>query len=189
MQRKDERQLEQFPRTDSAQNHRLLSGTQRRKEIKLLIDSILQFSIVFSFNQVTVKIDEILKRIAAVLPVDGTINILNPVIATGEFPTNLCAIKLLLELVSYQGDKITDVHLDSVMPNIAKVRYPHNFCFSQINRSIQQMFSPISSNNKKLTANRRYAVNGSKSSRILYCKIVYNIRWRACQTKICPTQL
>lgn len=67
------------------------------------------------------KIDEILKKIAPVLPVDGTINILNPVIATGEFPTNLCAIKLLLEMVSFQGDQITDLHLDSVMPNIAKV--------------------------------------------------------------------
>lgn len=80
----------------------------------------MKYFLIFR-SKVTVKIDEILKKIAAVLPVDGTINILNPVIATGEFPTNLCAIKLLLELVSYQGDKITDLHLDSVMPNIAKV--------------------------------------------------------------------
>lgn len=67
------------------------------------------------------KIDEILKTIAAVLPVDATISILNPVIATGEFPTNLCAIKLLLELVACQSDQITDAHIDSIMPNIAKV--------------------------------------------------------------------
>lgn len=72
--------------------------------------------------QVAAKIDEILKPIASVLPVDGTINILNPVIATGEFPTNLCAIKLLTELVTSQSDKITDAHVDNVMPNIAKVR-------------------------------------------------------------------
>lgn len=71
--------------------------------------------------QVAAKIDEILKPIASVLPVDGTINILNPVIATGEFPTNLCAIKLLSELVSYQSEQITDAHVDTVMPNIAKV--------------------------------------------------------------------
>lgn len=70
-----------------------------------------------------VKIDDILKPIAAVLPVDATINILNPVIATGEFPTNLCAIKLLLELVVSNKDQITDVHIDSIMPNIAKVTY------------------------------------------------------------------
>lgn len=68
------------------------------------------------------KIDEILVPIASVLPVDGTINILNPVIATGEFPTNLCAIKLLTELASYQSDQITDLHVDNVMPNIAKVK-------------------------------------------------------------------
>lgn len=68
------------------------------------------------------KIEDILAKIAATLPVDGTINILNPVIATGEHPTNLCAIKLLQELVSYQSDQITDTHLDNVMPNIAKVK-------------------------------------------------------------------
>lgn len=73
------------------------------------------------------KIDEILKPIASILPVDGTINILNPVIATGEFPTNLCAIKLLTELVTNQSEQITDVHVDNVMPNIAKVNY---FIFS-----------------------------------------------------------
>lgn len=67
------------------------------------------------------KIDEILRPIASVLPVDGTINILNPVIATGEFPTNLCAIKMLTELVTNQSEQITDAHVDNVMPNIAKV--------------------------------------------------------------------
>ncbi|XP_055308767.1 CLIP-associating protein isoform X4 [Sitodiplosis mosellana] len=71
-------------------------------------------------KDVAAKIDEILKPIASVLPVDGTINILNPVIATGEFPTNLCAIKLLTELVTNQSEQITDVHIDNVMPNIAK---------------------------------------------------------------------
>lgn len=67
------------------------------------------------------KIDEILKPIASVLPVDSTINILNPVIATGEFPTNLCAIKLLTELVTNQSEEITDVHIDNVMQNVARV--------------------------------------------------------------------
>lgn len=62
-----------------------------------------------------------MKPIANVLPVDLTISILNPVIATGEFPTNLCAIKLLTELVTNQSEHITDAHVDNVMPNIAKV--------------------------------------------------------------------
>lgn len=72
--------------------------------------------------KVAAKIDEILKPIASVLPVDGTINILNPVIETGEFPTNLCAIKLLTELVTNQSEQITDAHVDNVMPKIAKVK-------------------------------------------------------------------
>lgn len=69
------------------------------------------------------KIDEIAKKIAAFLPVDASINILNPVIAANDFPTNLCAIKLLLELVGSQSDQISDVHIDSVMPNIARVSF------------------------------------------------------------------
>lgn len=67
------------------------------------------------------EIDEILPKIAPVLPLDASINILNPVIATGEFPTNLCAIKLLMELADRQSTEMTDIHLDTVMPNIAKV--------------------------------------------------------------------
>lgn len=55
------------------------------------------------------------------LPLDASINILNPVIATGDFPTNLCAIKILTELTDKQGVNMTDHHLDSVMLNIAKV--------------------------------------------------------------------
>lgn len=42
-------------------------------------------------------------------------------IATGDFPTTLCAIKLLTELVAFQQEQITDAHVDKVMPNIAKV--------------------------------------------------------------------
>lgn len=84
--------------------------------------------------QVAAKIDEILKPIATVLPVDGTISILNPVILTGEFPTNLCAIKLLTELVTNQSEQITDAHIDNVMPNIAKVEnlfgIEHAFIYS-----------------------------------------------------------
>ncbi|XP_031628993.1 CLIP-associating protein isoform X3 [Contarinia nasturtii] len=71
-------------------------------------------------KDVAAKIDEILKPIASVLPVDGTINILNPVIATGEFPTSLCAIKLLTELVTNQSEQFTDAHIENLMIGIAK---------------------------------------------------------------------
>ena len=52
---------------------------------------------------------------------DASINILNPVIATGEFPNNLCALKILRELADQQGKEFTDNHLDILMPNIARV--------------------------------------------------------------------
>ncbi|KAH8380473.1 hypothetical protein KR009_010921 [Drosophila setifemur] len=66
------------------------------------------------------EIDSMIPRIAPSLPLDLSINIVNPVIATGEFPTNLCAIKILLELTEHHGAEITDAHLDIVFPNLAR---------------------------------------------------------------------
>ncbi|XP_034659689.1 CLIP-associating protein [Drosophila subobscura] len=66
------------------------------------------------------EIDAMIVRIAPCLPLDLSINIVNPVIATGEFPTNLCAIKILLEVTEHHGVEITDTHLDNVFPNLAR---------------------------------------------------------------------
>lgn len=64
----------------------------------------------------------IITRVAGVLPLDPSINILNPVIATGEYPSNLCALKFIYELVGVAGEELTDQHLDCILPNIARVR-------------------------------------------------------------------
>ncbi|CAO1428288.1 unnamed protein product [Diamesa tonsa] len=72
-------------------------------------------------KEVQREIDVIIIKIASVLPVDASINILNPVIATGEFPNNLCALKILRELADQQGKEFTDNHLDILMPNIARL--------------------------------------------------------------------
>ena len=72
-----------------------------------------------------------LPQIAIILPVNVSINILNPVIATGAYPINLCAVKLLTELADKQGNQLNDIHLDSVMPNLAMVI---NYTKIQINR-------------------------------------------------------
>lgn len=69
------------------------------------------------------EIDSITVQIAGTLPLDKSIEILIPVIATGEFPTNLCAIKILTELANKQGDQMTEKHLGGVMSFIAKVRF------------------------------------------------------------------
>lgn len=78
------------------------------------------------------EIDLIIGKMSAVLPVDASINILNPVIATGEFPNNLCALKILRDLADQQGKDFNDSHLGTLMPNIAKVREDWialiNFC-------------------------------------------------------------
>ncbi|KAH8415597.1 hypothetical protein KR222_006035 [Zaprionus bogoriensis] len=66
------------------------------------------------------EIDTMISRIAPALPLDLTINIVNPVIATGTFPENLCAIKMLLEVTEHHGAEITDAHLDIVFPNLAR---------------------------------------------------------------------
>ncbi|XP_055708280.1 CLIP-associating protein isoform X2 [Phlebotomus papatasi] len=70
-------------------------------------------------REVSTFIEVYIPNIAAVLPLDLSINIINPVIATGEFPTNLCAVKILTELASKQGENFTEHHLDVIMPNIA----------------------------------------------------------------------
>ncbi|XP_017843036.2 CLIP-associating protein [Drosophila busckii] len=66
------------------------------------------------------EIDGMIPRLAPALPLDLTINIVNPVIATGAFPANLCAIKLLLEVTEHHGTQLTDAHLDAVFPNLAR---------------------------------------------------------------------
>lgn len=63
----------------------------------------------------------IIPRIAGCLPLDASIKILNPIIATDIYPSNLCAVKLLKELVETQGNEFTDEHLDSVMQHLVRV--------------------------------------------------------------------
>ncbi|XP_035790552.1 CLIP-associating protein-like isoform X4 [Anopheles albimanus] len=72
-------------------------------------------------KEVSREIDTIVVKIAGVLPLDISVNILNPVIATGEFPANLCALKILTELTQKQGKDLTDNHLDSIMPNVVRL--------------------------------------------------------------------
>uniref|UniRef100_T1H3G2 TOG domain-containing protein n=1 Tax=Megaselia scalaris TaxID=36166 RepID=T1H3G2_MEGSC len=52
---------------------------------------------------------------------DASIKILNPIIATDVYPSNLCAVKLLKELVETQGNEFTDEHLDSVMQHLVRL--------------------------------------------------------------------
>jgi len=73
-------------------------------------------------KEATREIDAIIPKITLTLPLDISINILNPVIATDCYPSNLCAVKLLSELIYDQGKDLTDHHLDIIMPNIARVR-------------------------------------------------------------------
>uniref|UniRef100_A0A336MCT2 CSON009687 protein n=1 Tax=Culicoides sonorensis TaxID=179676 RepID=A0A336MCT2_CULSO len=72
-------------------------------------------------KEVQREIDLMIPRLARVLPMEPTVAILNPVIATGEYPCNLCALKLLTEIVDYQGQDMNEGQLDLLMPNIARL--------------------------------------------------------------------
>lgn len=76
---------------------------------------------IFLIPQVGREIDNIIPRVAEHLPLDPTINILKPFISTGAFPTNLCALKILLELTDRQGPQISEEQLTSLMEHITKV--------------------------------------------------------------------
>ncbi|XP_054732110.1 CLIP-associating protein-like [Anastrepha obliqua] len=67
------------------------------------------------------EIDLIIPRIVSSLPLNATINIVNPVIATSCYPMNLCAVKLLTELADRHGSELTEFHLDSIFPNLARL--------------------------------------------------------------------
>ncbi|XP_067612657.1 CLIP-associating protein [Eurosta solidaginis] len=67
------------------------------------------------------EIDLIIPRIVSSLPLNATINIVNPVIATSSYPLNLCAVKLLTELADRHGAELTELHLDSIFPNLARL--------------------------------------------------------------------
>lgn len=67
------------------------------------------------------EIDVMIPKLARAVPLEPTVAILNPVIATGEFPTNLCALKFLTEITESQGQNITEEQLDQMMPHIARV--------------------------------------------------------------------
>lgn len=65
------------------------------------------------------ELDMLIPRIVPALPLNLTINIVNPVIATGSYPVNVCALKLLTELADRHGSELTETHLDIVFPNLA----------------------------------------------------------------------
>lgn len=72
-------------------------------------------------RDVSQRIDATIPQIAKNLPLDLTLNILYPVIATGEYPTNFAALKMLLELADKQGHLLTEQHLETIMPCLARV--------------------------------------------------------------------
>ncbi|XP_055379521.1 CLIP-associating protein isoform X10 [Condylostylus longicornis] len=106
---------------------RVLAKILRSEKMKPYWNNFLELILLkiidcYKQNKEAVKdIDNLLPRIASILPVNATINILNTVIATGVYPMNLCAVKLLNDLAEKQGEQFTENHLESVMPNLARL--------------------------------------------------------------------
>jgi CLIP-associating protein 1/2 len=102
---------------------KIIDSYKAGKEVnKMKRQANLRLPKLSKISQVQREIDVIITGMSSVLPVDASVNILNPVIATGDFPNNLCALKILRDLADQQGKDFTDVHLDILMPNIARVR-------------------------------------------------------------------
>jgi len=57
---------------------------------------------------------------AATLPPDMVVRVLNPIIKTGDFPVNQAAIKMLTKLVEKQNPENMSVHLQEIMPGLVK---------------------------------------------------------------------
>lgn len=111
-------------------------------------------------RQVSREIDAIIPCVAEHLPLDATINILKPIISTGAFPTNLCALKILKELTEWQGQQISEKQLDSIMEQITKV--------GRIGGAIESVHErriPIA---LVVSANGRHRIDGAQSGRLLY---------------------
>lgn len=127
----DATMLDELPRTNSPENHRQLQSWERgESSFHSFITANVSLSLLKFMKdlyQVQREIDTIIGKMSAVLPVDASVNILNPVIATGDFPNNLCALKILRDLADQQGKDFTDNHLDILMPNIARVSLLQNF--------------------------------------------------------------
>uniref|UniRef100_A0A6B2EFM1 Putative microtubule associated-protein orbit n=1 Tax=Phlebotomus kandelakii TaxID=1109342 RepID=A0A6B2EFM1_9DIPT len=131
-------------------------------------------------REVVALIENCIPKIASVLPLDLSINILNPVIATGEFPTNLCAVKILTDLASKQGENLTEHHLDIIMPNIAlltddnqsMVRKAAVFCIVKLyivmgEEKVKPKFSMLTGSKVRLLnvyINKFKSTNAEKSS-------------------------
>lgn len=101
---------------------KIIDSYKAGKEVRdIKFQTLIFVKLTQTTSQVQREIDLIISKMSSVLPVDASINILNPVIATGDFPNNLCALKILRDLADQQGKDFTDNHLDILMPNIARV--------------------------------------------------------------------
>lgn len=106
---------------------KIIDSYKAGKEVRNLSPNSMNKNLNSSLSQskkVQREVDVIISKMATVLPVDASISILNPVIATGTFPSNLCALKILRDLADQQGKDFNDHHLDILMPNIARVSFP-----------------------------------------------------------------
>jgi len=81
---------------------------------------------------------------AALLPPEMVIRVLNPIIKTGDFPVNQAAIKMLTKVVEKQTTDSMEIHVAEVMPGLLKaydnvessVRKASVFCIVAIHQLV-----------------------------------------------------
>ncbi len=61
---------------------------------------------------------------AAVLPADVVVRVLNPIIKTGDYPVNQAAIKMMTKVADHEDNReYILANLSEVMPGLIKVRF------------------------------------------------------------------
>ena len=88
---------------------------------------------------------------AGVLPADKVIQVLNPIIKTGDFPVNQAAVKMLSKVAEHESSKeVVTAHLESIMPGLLKayggvessVRKASVFCMVALHQLVGESLQP-----------------------------------------------
>lgn len=88
---------------------------------------------------------------AGVLPADKVIQVLNPIIKTGDYPVNQAAVKMLTKVAEHDACKeVVTAHLESIMPGLLKaydnvessVRKASVFCMVALHQLVGEGLQP-----------------------------------------------
>lgn len=88
----------------------------------MLIGNVATHIFVSHLFQVERAAEGCAAAMAGVLPADKVIQVLNPIIKTGDYPVNQAAVKMLTKVAEHESSKeVVSTQLGSIMPGLLKV--------------------------------------------------------------------